>query len=135
MGNHTEYSIKRRTCNLVDTRNTYGTQAAELFKSDDQRMASMNRSLADLEAFTDVERRLLIQRSQKAEADFQNTERLVMFGSLMAALLLVLANLMTNRWTILLFFRDLAGFRSACARVSVTRLRCPRNPHCAHRGR
>jgi signal transduction histidine kinase len=82
---------------LVDTRNTYGLQAAELFKSDDQRMASMNRSLVDLEAFTDVERRLLIQRSQKAEIDFYNTERLVMFGSTLAGLLLVLASLMTNR--------------------------------------
>ena len=43
---------------LVDTRNTYGLQAVDLFKSDDQRMASTNRSLVDLQAFTDVERRL-----------------------------------------------------------------------------
>jgi signal transduction histidine kinase/CheY-like chemotaxis protein len=82
---------------LVDTRNTYGIQAAELFKSDDQRSALMNRSLADLESFTDVERRLLIQRSQKAEVDLRDTERFVIAGSILAALLLVLANVMTNR--------------------------------------
>jgi CHASE3 domain sensor protein len=82
---------------LVDTRKTYGSQAADLFKSDDQRMASMNRTLADLEAFTEVERRLLIRRSQKAEVDFRDTERFVIAGSILAALLLVVANLMTNR--------------------------------------
>ena len=82
---------------LVDTRNTYGIQAAEQFKSDDQRLASMNRILADLEAFTDVEHRLLIQRSQKAEVDFRDTERFVIAGSILAVLLLVLANVMTNR--------------------------------------
>ena len=77
--------------------NTYGIQAAEQLKSDDQRLASMNRILADLEAFTDVEHRLLIQRSQKAEVDFRETERFVIAGSILAALLLVLANVMTNR--------------------------------------
>src|SRR6202030_3920126 len=82
---------------LVDTRNTYGIQAAERFKSDDQRSASMSRSLADLKAFTDVEHRLLIQRSQKAEVDFRDTERFVIAGSILAALLLALANLMTHR--------------------------------------
>jgi len=82
---------------LVDTRNTYGIQAAVLFESDGQRMASMNRTLADLQAFTDEERRLLGQRSKKAANDFQNTERLVMSGSILAALLLVLANFMTSR--------------------------------------
>ena len=81
---------------LVDTRNTYGIQAAVLFESDGQRMASMNRTLADLQAFTDEERRLLGQRSTKAANDFQNTERLVMSGSILAALLLVLANLITS---------------------------------------
>jgi len=32
-----------------------------------------------------------------AENDFQNTQRLVIFGSILAALLIVLANLMTSR--------------------------------------
>jgi signal transduction histidine kinase/DNA-binding response OmpR family regulator len=84
---------------LIDTRNTYGDQAAALFKSDEQRMASMNRSVADLEALMDVERRLLTQRSQKAEIDFRDTERLVIAGSILAALLLVLANLVISRAT------------------------------------
>jgi signal transduction histidine kinase/CheY-like chemotaxis protein len=82
---------------LVDIRNTHGSRAADLFKFDDQRMASMNRTLADLEAFADVERRLLIQRTQKAEVDFRDTERFVMAGSILATLLLLVANLMTNR--------------------------------------
>jgi signal transduction histidine kinase/CheY-like chemotaxis protein len=82
---------------LVDTRNTYGIQAAMLFESDVQRMASMNRSLADLQAFTDEEHRLLSKRSKKADVEFRDTERLVIAGSMLAALLLVLANLMTSR--------------------------------------
>jgi signal transduction histidine kinase/CheY-like chemotaxis protein len=82
---------------LVDTRNTYGIQAAVLFESDGQRMAAMDRTLADLEAFTDEEHRLLSQRSKKAEVDLYNTERLLMLGSVVAALLVVLANLMTGR--------------------------------------
>jgi signal transduction histidine kinase/CheY-like chemotaxis protein len=44
-----------------------------------------------------VEHRLLIQRSQKAEVDFRDTERFVIAGSILATLLLALANLMTNR--------------------------------------
>ena len=82
---------------LVDVRNTYGSQAAVLFESDGQRMASMNRSLADVQAFTDEEHRLFIQRSQKADVDFRDTERFVIAGSILAALMLVLANLMTCR--------------------------------------
>ena len=85
---------------LVDTRDTYGIQAADLFKSDEQRIISMNRSLTDLEVFMAVEHHLLSQRSQKAEMDFLVTERLVLGGSILATLLLVLANLMTNRATV-----------------------------------
>lgn len=82
---------------LVDTRNTYGIQAAFLFESDGQRMAAMDRTLADLQAFTDEEHRLLNERSEKAEVDFHHMELLLMFGSILAALLLVLANLMSSR--------------------------------------
>ena len=70
---------------LVDARNTSGIQAAELFKSDEQRITSMNRSLTDLEVFMAVEHHLLTQRSQKAETDFISTECLVLGGSILAA--------------------------------------------------
>jgi signal transduction histidine kinase/DNA-binding response OmpR family regulator len=82
---------------LVDTRNTYGIQAAVLFESDGQRMASMSRSLADLQAFTDEENHLLRTRAKKAEVGFRDTERLVIAGSVLAAILLVVANLITSR--------------------------------------
>jgi signal transduction histidine kinase/CheY-like chemotaxis protein len=84
---------------LVDARNTSGIQAAELFKSDEQRITSMNRSLTDLEVFMAVEHHLLTQRSQKAETDFISTECLVLGGSILAAFLLIVANLMTKRAT------------------------------------
>jgi signal transduction histidine kinase/CheY-like chemotaxis protein len=60
-------------------------------------MATIDRTLVDLQSFTDEEARLLSLRSTKAESDVQNTGRLLISGSILAALLLVLANLMTNR--------------------------------------
>jgi signal transduction histidine kinase/DNA-binding response OmpR family regulator len=50
-----------------------------------------------VQGFTDEEHRLLVQRSSKAENDFQSTVHLLIGGSVLAALLLVLANLMTSR--------------------------------------
>jgi signal transduction histidine kinase/DNA-binding response OmpR family regulator len=82
---------------LVDARSTLGIETAVQFESNGQRIASMKRALADLRAFTDEEHRLLSRRSRKAEADFQNTERMLIFGTALAALLVVLANLMTSR--------------------------------------
>jgi signal transduction histidine kinase/DNA-binding response OmpR family regulator len=82
---------------LVDTRNTHGMEAAVQFESNGQRITSMDRILADVKAFTDEEHRLLTQRSTKAEADFQDTERLLISGSVLAAILVVVANLMTSR--------------------------------------
>ena len=63
----------------------------------DRESALINRTLADLQVFTDEEHHLLSERSAKAESDFQNTESLLIGGSVLAALLLLLANLMTSR--------------------------------------
>src|SRR3984957_19091421 len=82
---------------LVDARDTYGIQAAIQFESNGPGMATIDRTLVDLQSFTDEEARLLSLRSTKAESDAQNTGRLLISGSILAALLLVLANLMTNR--------------------------------------
>jgi PAS domain S-box-containing protein len=74
-----------------------GIAPAIRFESNGQVMASINRTLVDLQAFTSEERRLLDERSRKAEVDFQNTERLLIFGSILAGLLVVLANILTGR--------------------------------------
>jgi signal transduction histidine kinase/DNA-binding response OmpR family regulator len=82
---------------LVYTRSAEGVQPAVRFESSGQHIASINRTLVDLQTFTDEENRLLGQRSAKAENDFQNTERVLIGGSILAALLLVLANLVASR--------------------------------------
>ncbi len=82
---------------LVDIRDAHGIQEAIQFESDGKSIASVNRTLEDLHQFTDEENRLLVLRAAKADADFQTTERLITSGSILAAFLLLLANLMTNR--------------------------------------
>jgi signal transduction histidine kinase len=82
---------------LVDTRTIYGLPAAIRFEANGQRIAAMDRIIADLLTFTDEEHHLLAKQSSTAEGDFQSTQRLVIFGSILAALLIVLANLMTSR--------------------------------------
>jgi signal transduction histidine kinase/DNA-binding response OmpR family regulator len=81
---------------LVDTRNTHGIQGAVQFESNGHRMAAISRTLADLQAFSDEEHHLLSQRSKSAEADFQNMKRLLIYGSILAGVLVLLANLMTS---------------------------------------
>jgi signal transduction histidine kinase/DNA-binding response OmpR family regulator len=82
---------------LVDARKSRGIEAAIQIESNGQRMALVDRTLADVQLFTEAEHQLLSKRSAKAENNFQNTERLVIGGSVLAALLLVLANVMTSR--------------------------------------
>jgi signal transduction histidine kinase/DNA-binding response OmpR family regulator/HPt (histidine-containing phosphotransfer) domain-containing protein len=82
---------------LIDTRNTQGLDAAVQLESTGRGMSTMNRIVADLQAFTDQEHSLLSLRSTKAKADSDNTERLLIDGSILAAFLLVLANLMAGR--------------------------------------
>jgi PAS domain S-box-containing protein len=81
---------------LIDARSASGIEAAGRLESNGQGLASIEQTLADLQAFTDEEHRLLGQRSRTAEVDFRKAERLLIYGSLLAALLLILANLMTG---------------------------------------
>ena len=82
---------------LVVARDTEGVPSAVQFETDGPGISSMDRALADLQAFTDEERRLLNQRSAKAEVDLETNQGLLISWSVVAALLLILANLMTNR--------------------------------------
>jgi signal transduction histidine kinase/CheY-like chemotaxis protein len=82
---------------LVEARDSEGLQAAIQFESNESGMNSMGRVLSDLKAFTDTEHSLLVLRSTKAEFDYRNSQLLLLSGSTLAALLLVLANLMTRR--------------------------------------
>jgi signal transduction histidine kinase/DNA-binding response OmpR family regulator len=56
----------------------------------------LNRTLADLHAVNDEEHRLLGVRSAATDANFKSTSQLLTVGSVLAAALLVLANLMAS---------------------------------------
>ena len=56
----------------------------------------LNATLAGLRTVTDEEHRLLTIRSAAADADFNNTSRLLILGSILAAALLALANIMAS---------------------------------------
>jgi signal transduction histidine kinase/DNA-binding response OmpR family regulator len=82
---------------LVEARDTQGIQAAIEFEMSGAGRISMARTISDLQEFIDAEHRLLAQRSTKAELDFRNAQLLLLSGSILATLLLVLANGMTRR--------------------------------------
>jgi signal transduction histidine kinase/CheY-like chemotaxis protein len=82
---------------LVEARDTQGLQAAIEFEMNGSGRISMARAVADLREFMDAEHRLLTQRSTKAELDLRYTQLLLLSGSIVATLLLVLANGMTGR--------------------------------------
>jgi signal transduction histidine kinase/DNA-binding response OmpR family regulator len=82
---------------MVDARKSQGIEAAIQIESNGLRTALVNQTLADVQVFTDQEHKLLTARAAKAENDFHNTEGMVIGGSVLAAILLVLANLMTSR--------------------------------------
>jgi two-component system, sensor histidine kinase and response regulator len=82
---------------LIDTRNTQGLQAAIQIEATGEGYTLANRALADLDAFTTAEQYLLTERSAEVDANFHNTTRLLIFGSGLAALLIILANLMASR--------------------------------------
>ena len=81
---------------LIDTRNAQGLQAAIQIEATGEGFEVVNRIIADLHAFIDVEHRLLLGRSKIADADFNNTAHLLIFGSIWAAALLILANLIAS---------------------------------------
>jgi PAS domain S-box-containing protein len=82
---------------LIRTRNTLGLPEAVQMEANGRGFALVNQTTYDLQAFSDEEQRLLNERSAATDADFHNTARLLVFGSMLAAGLLVLANWMINR--------------------------------------
>jgi PAS domain S-box-containing protein len=82
---------------LIETRWADGIKRIVQFESVRQATFLTNRAIADLQSLSDEERRLLSQRTTSADFDFQSAEHLLIYGSVLAALLLVLANLMTSR--------------------------------------
>jgi signal transduction histidine kinase len=82
---------------LVDARNAQGIEAAVRFESNGLGIASMDNTVAEVQAFIDEENRLLKNRSTKAAADFRKTGHVLIFGSVLAGALIVLANLVASR--------------------------------------
>jgi len=82
---------------LIDARNAQGIQAVIQIEATGEGFAVVNRMVADLNAFTDAEHALLAERSARADTDFQNTTRLLVFGRGLLVALLLLAYLMVSR--------------------------------------
>ena len=82
---------------LLAAKRTGGMDAAVMLESTGRGLAVMDKTRADLNVFTDEEKRLLAKRSGTTEADFRNITRLLLYGSLLAALLLIFANVLASR--------------------------------------
>jgi len=74
-----------------------GLQAAVAVESTGAGYALSSATVERLNRVTDEEHRLLALRTATAEADFKSSTRLLIAGSVLAAALLVLANLMASR--------------------------------------
>jgi signal transduction histidine kinase/CheY-like chemotaxis protein/HPt (histidine-containing phosphotransfer) domain-containing protein len=81
---------------LIDTRTTLGLEPAIQIEATGEGFSVVNRAVADLQVFIDTEHLLLSKRTEIAQADFRSTEHLLIYGSIMAGILLVLANLMAS---------------------------------------
>ncbi|HEX4265259.1 MAG TPA: CHASE3 domain-containing protein [Verrucomicrobiae bacterium] len=82
---------------LIEIRNTAGLETAIQTEANGQGFEVINRTVRDLQLFTDEEKKLSEERNTSAEANFRNTAVLLVFGSVLAAGLLVFANWMVNR--------------------------------------
>jgi PAS domain S-box-containing protein len=82
---------------LIDLRQKLGIQMAVQLESTGQGFAAANHTLADLHVFTKEEHLLLDQRSALVDANFRKTVNLLVMGSGLAAIMLVLANIMASR--------------------------------------
>ena len=81
---------------LIGLRQTQGISAAIQLESSGQGFAVLNRILVDLRRLTDEEHRLRQESAAVTEANFLNTSHLLVFGSVLAAALLILANLIAG---------------------------------------
>lgn len=82
---------------LIRTRYVEGLEPAIQTEANGRGFGVINQTLYDLQQFTDEEKKLLEARAAIAESDFKNTARLLVFGSVLAAGLLIFANWMINR--------------------------------------
>ena len=82
---------------LLEARKSRGLQAAIELEQTGEGRVVVDRTRADLEAFTNEEHRLLVARDARAQDSFRNTASLLVLGSALAAALLVLAHLMASR--------------------------------------
>jgi PAS domain S-box-containing protein len=82
---------------LLDARESKGLAAVVALESTGTGWRVMDRTRADLQTFTDAERRLLIARDATAQENLHNASRLLVLGSVLAALLLILAHWLAHR--------------------------------------
>ena len=74
-----------------------GLQQAVQLESNGSGFAISARTFAQLGIVSNEERKLLAIRSAKSEADFRHTSKLLLFGSIFAAGLLIFANILASR--------------------------------------
>jgi PAS domain S-box-containing protein len=82
---------------VLDVGESQGLAAVVHLESTGVGQQAMERARADIQGFSDAERRLLIERDARAEESLHNASRLLVLGSILAALLLVLAHWLTHR--------------------------------------
>ena len=82
---------------LLAARDQQGIQGAMTLESSGEGITVMNDARTQLQAFVDEEQRLLQIRTSAVAQNFGKTKRLVASGSVLAASLLVLANLLASR--------------------------------------
>jgi PAS domain S-box-containing protein len=82
---------------LLEAREQRGLQAAIDLEATGEGRIVIDRMRADLDAFSAEEHRLLVERDARAQRDFNDITKLLVAGSLLAALLLVLAHGMASR--------------------------------------
>ena len=82
---------------LIATRDTQGLPTAIEMESIGRGFALADHTLTDLRLFTDEEHRLLKTRTSTAEKSFSSTERFLIYGSALAALLLIWASHMASK--------------------------------------
>jgi PAS domain S-box-containing protein len=82
---------------VLRDRDSQGLAAVVSLESTGAGREVMNRMRADLQSFSDAERRLLVARDATAQENLHNASRLLVLGSILAAILLILAHWLAHR--------------------------------------
>ena len=82
---------------LIALRDSQGLQAAAELESSGEGRNVANRARSDMQTLTDEVHRLLLENDAQTEKNFRSTTNLLITASFLAALLLMLAHLMTRR--------------------------------------